>query len=167
MKTTLSLLIFCVLPGLALASIAPANGPVMPHMPEMAGMPRSSVDSIGGHAGKPTKVERTVEVSMDDTLRFTPDNIQVHAGETIRFSVKNVGKLPHEMVIGSMAELKEHADMMRRMPGMKQTEPNVLALAPGQHGDLLWQFGTAGIVDFACLVPGHMEAGMSGKIEVK
>ena len=146
MKKALSILILGVLPGLALAS--------------------GGHDSAVGQAGDPAKISRTIKVTMEDTFRFTPDVIKVKAGETIRFFVKNAGKIPHEMVIGSMDELKEHAKMMLKMPTM-QPEPNMIALKPGQHGSLVWQFGKPGTVDFACLVPGHMEAGMVGKIEVK
>jgi uncharacterized cupredoxin-like copper-binding protein len=136
-------------------------------------------DHQGGHAmhgdqqasavgvpGKATDVTRTIDVSMDDSMRFVPDHVTVKAGETVRFFVKNLGKMPHEMVIGSMAELKEHAEMMRNMPGMQHAEPNMITLKPGQRGGLVWKFEQPGSVDFACLVPGHMEAGMVAKVTV-
>jgi uncharacterized cupredoxin-like copper-binding protein len=127
----------------------------------------------GGHAqaagkpGNPTKVSRAIQLVMSDDMKFTPANINVKRGETIKFVVKNAGKIKHEMVIGSMAELKEHAEMMRKMPGMEHDEPNQLALDPGKSGELVWQFTHAGTVDFACLQAGHFEAGMTGKISVK
>lgn len=120
-----------------------------------------------GRAGDAAKVSRTILVNMDDAMRFTPSQITVKAGETIRFFVKNSGQLPHEMVIGPMAALKEHAESMRQMPSMKHAEPNMIALKPGQRGGIIWQFSQAGNVDFACLIPGHMEAGMAGKIQVE
>lgn len=147
MKKLLSILIFGLLPGLALAS--------------------GEHDSAMGQAGDPAKVSRTIEVTMADSMRFTPDEIKVKAGETIRFFVKNTGKIPHEMVVGTADELKEHAEEMRKMPGMQHAEPNMIALKPGQRGSIVWQFDKPGTVDFACLVPGHMEAGMVGKIEVE
>jgi uncharacterized cupredoxin-like copper-binding protein len=104
---------------------------------------------------------------MDDSMRYTPDKISVKAGETIRFLVRNSGKIQHEMVIGSMDELKEHAEMMRKMPGMEHDEPNMVTLKRGQRGDIVWQFDKQGSVDFACLIPGHIEAGMVGKVLVK
>ncbi len=70
------------------------------------------------------------------------------------------------MVIGSMTELKEHAEMMRNMPGMQHAEANMITLKPGQRGGLVWKFDQPGSVDFACLVPGHLEAGMVGKVTV-
>lgn len=106
-------------------------------------------------------------MKMDDTMRFTPDRITVEAGETVRFFLRNVGKVPHEFVIGSMEELREHAEMMRRMPEMKHAEPNQITLRPGQIGGVVWTFDRAAAVDFACLVPGHFEAGMVGQVQVQ
>lgn len=120
-----------------------------------------------GMAGDPARVTRTVPVEMDDTMRFTPDKISVKAGETVRFFVVNKGKLRHEMMIGSMAELNEHAEMMKKMPDMVHKEPNQISLAPGQRGGIVWQFTDAGTVDFACLQPGHKEAGMVGAVQVQ
>lgn len=139
----------------------------------MAGGKHTGGHGDGGHesmAGKPgdsKNVSRTIEVVMDDNMRFTPSKIEVKSGETVRFFVKNAGKVPHEMVIGSMTELKEHAEMMRKMPEMKHDDPNSISLKPGQRGGLVWQFDKAGTVDFACLLPGHMEAGMVGKVVVQ
>lgn len=100
-------------------------------------------------------------------MRFAPNLIKVKAAETVRFLMRNTEKTPHEMVIGSTAELKEHAEMMRKMPGMQHAEPNMVTLDPGQRGSIVWQFGSVGIVNFACLVPGHYEAGMTGTIQVE
>ena len=99
-------------------------------------------------------------------MRFTPDQLKFKAGETVRFVVRNDGRIRHEMVIGSVDELKEHAAMMRTNPTMKHADSNMISLAPGEEGEIIWQFGNAGTFDFACLVPGHLEAGMTGKIEV-
>lgn len=170
MKKALSILILGALPALALASGDHAGGHDMRgghDMTQMSGMEGMSRDGAMGQAGDPAKASRTIEVTMADTLRFTPDGIKVKAGETVRFFVKNAGKTPHEMVIGSMNELKEHAEMMRKMPGMQHAEPNKITLKPGQRGSIVWQFDKAGAVNFACTVPGHMEAGMVGKIEVE
>lgn len=130
---------------------------------KMAGEPHSA---NVGRAGVAAKVTRTIGVSMDDTMRFTPDEISVKTGETIRFFVKNSGQMPHEMVIGSVAELKEHAEMMRSMPSMQHAESNMITLKSGQRGGLIWEFDQPGTVDIACLVPGHMEAGMVAKVKV-
>jgi uncharacterized cupredoxin-like copper-binding protein len=124
-------------------------------------------NSMAGKPGDAAKVSRTINIDMSDNMRFSPDEASIKAGETVRFVVNNKGRLDHEMVIGTLAELKEHAAMMRKMPTMKHAEPNMVTLAPGASGDIVWQFAQAGTVDFACLIPGHMEAGMKGKVVVK
>lgn len=161
MKTTFLTLILGVLPALVLAGGNHGGS----H--DMTGMSGEMGDAVTGRPGNSARISRTINVKMDDSMRFAPDQIQVKAGETVRFVVRNTGKVPHEMVIGAMADLKAHAAMMRAQPGMKHAEPNMLSLDPGQRGDIVWQFDKAGMVDFACLLPGHLEAGMMGKIEIE
>lgn len=129
-------------------------------------MARASDESAAGRPGDPAKVSRTIEITMEG-MRFVPDTIEVKAGETIRFFHRNLDAVPHEMVIGTPAELKEHAAMMRKMPVMEHAEPNMITVGPGQRGGLVWQFDKPGTVPFACLIPGHLEAGMKGRIEVR
>jgi len=120
-----------------------------------------------GRSGELAKVSRTVKVDMSDAMRFAPSNIVVKRGETIRFLVKNNGTQKHEMVLGSITKLKEHAELMRKFPAMEHADPNQVAVDPGKVGELIWQFTKSGKVDFACLLPGHFEAGMKGKVVVK
>lgn len=129
------------------------------------GMPAHA--SAAGRPGDPAKVNRTVPVQMDDRMRFTPADITVKAGETIRFFIVNQGQLVHEMVIGTRAELEQHAEMMKTMPGMQHAEPNQISLKAGQRGGIVWTFDKAGTFAFACLVPGHKEAGMVGTVTVQ
>jgi len=124
-------------------------------------------DNEAGQPGALEQVTRTIKVSMDDRMRFTPDQLNFSTGETVRFLVRNDGKIRHEMVIGSQSELKEHAAMMRTNPAMRHTDPNMISLAPGERSELIWKFDQPGTFEFACLVPGHLEAGMSGKVNVQ
>jgi len=91
----------------------------------------------------------------------------VRRGETVRFVVKNRGKLLHEMVLGTRQDLEAHAALMKKFPGMEHDEPNMLHVAPGKTGELGWQFTNAGEFHYGCLVPGHFESGMVGKIVVQ
>ncbi|MGS1009146.1 cupredoxin domain-containing protein [Achromobacter anxifer] len=120
-----------------------------------------------GKPGNPAKVSRTVVVDMTDAMRFTPDKIDVKAGETIRFKVTNSGKIRHEMVLGTPADLDGHYQMMLKDPGMRHEEPNSVSLEAGKAGDIVWAFDKAGTVAFACLEPGHYPAGMKGAVSVK
>lgn len=125
-----------------------------------------SADAIG-RAGKPEKATRTITVDMSDAMRFTPSAITVKRGETIRFVVKNSGKIPHEMVLGSEKELEDHYEAMKKHPEMEHADDNMVTVQPGKTGEIIWQFTKAGTVSFACLLPGHYEAGMKGEIKVK
>lgn len=119
-----------------------------------------------GEPGKAAQATRTVEVDMTDNMRFTPAEITVQQGETVRFVVKNSGAIKHELVLGSPAELAEHYSMMMKMPGMEHADDNMVSVAPGKTGEVVWRFTQAGKVDFACLQPGHYDAGMKGLVKI-
>jgi len=119
-----------------------------------------------GIAGDAKAVKRTVTLSMSDNMRFTIDKIDVKQGETIRFVIKNSGKLLHELVIGTKKDLDEHAALMMKFPGMEHEEPYMAHVAPGKTGEIIWTFNKPGSFDFACLIAGHYQAGMVGKITV-
>ena len=131
-----------------------------------AAQPISSEETIFGREGDPGKVSRTVSVDMSDRMRFTPAELTIKQGETIRFRVKNSGKVMHEMVIGTMDELKKHAETMKKHPGMEHDEPFMAHVAPGKTETMVWQFTRPGEFHYGCLVPGHFEAGMIGKVKV-
>lgn len=119
-----------------------------------------------GIAGDAKAATRTVALAMDDTMRFTPDKLSFKQGETVRFVIRNQGKLLHELVIGTKAELDAHAAMMAKSPAMKHDDPSTAHVPAGRSGELVWTFNRAGEFDFACLVAGHYQAGMVGKISV-
>ena len=154
--------------------------------------PQALEEKAFGNAGIAAKVTRTFSIGMDDTMHFAADaekqrdrvrlasvnkktaddgvrasaDITVKQGETVRFVVRNDGKIMHEMVIGTMKELKDHGELMRKHPGMEHDEPYMTHVAPGKRGEIVWQFTKAGEFFYACLIPGHMEAGMISKITV-
>lgn len=139
-----------------------------------------------GRAGNPNHATRTIRIAMNDRMQFVaapaarrtdvgpgslphamPADIVVKRGDTVRFVVRNDGQVMHEMVIGTMTELKEHAELMRKFPNMEHDEPYMAHVAPGKQGEIVWQFTQPGDFHYACLIPGHMEAGMIAKITVK
>ena len=130
------------------------------------GVPIKMEQKEWGIAGDAKKVTRTIKLSMSDQMRFTPNKITVKEGETIRISLKNNGKLLHEMVIGTQKELAEHAALMVKFPNMEHDEPYMAHVPAGKTGEIIWTFNKPGEFDFACLVAGHYQAGMTGKIMV-
>ena len=124
-----------------------------------------------GHAGigvpgQAGNVTRTINVDMTDNMRFNPATLSVKQGETIRFVVKNSGQIKHEYVLGTKKELEEHYEVMKKHPEMEHADPNMITLGGGKTGEVIWQFTKSGKVDFACLQPGHYEAGMKGAVAV-
>ncbi|HEX9182172.1 MAG TPA: cupredoxin family protein [Burkholderiales bacterium] len=120
-----------------------------------------------GIAADPRKAKRTIRVGMDDKMRFVPSKIEVRRGEIVRFVAANEGQVLHEMVLGTMEDLKAHAELMKKFPDMEHDEPHMAHVAPGKTGEIGWRFTRPGTFHFGCLVPGHFEAGMVGTITVR
>ncbi len=119
-----------------------------------------------GIAGDAKAVKRTIELVMTDDMRFTPNMIELRQGDVVKIVAKNHGQMFHEIVIGTRKELEEHAALMERFPNMEHDEPYMSHVKPGTTGEIVWNFNRIGEFDFACLVPGHYQAGMRGKIKV-
>jgi uncharacterized cupredoxin-like copper-binding protein len=131
-----------------------------------AGSAHMHEDAGFGKPGEAKRAGRTIRVEMRDTMRFSPEKITLKRGETVRFVVENKGQVQHEMVLGTVKELAEHAEMMRKFPGMEHDDQNQVKVDPGKTAEMVWQFTQAGEFHFACLAPGHFEAGMVGRITV-
>ena len=119
-----------------------------------------------GKPGDPKKATRTIRIDMSDTMRFSPAVLKLDQGDAVRFIVRNSGKVLHEMVLGTEEDLKKHAELMRKFPGMEHDEAHMVHVRPGKSGSFTWQFTQAGEFRYGCLIPGHFEAGMVGSISV-
>jgi len=139
--------------------------PPLPLLMVIQAMTTATVPTIG-EPGKLDEVSRTVTVEMSDTMRFSPENLEVKHGETLRLVVKNTGKIHHELTLGTIDDLKAHAALMLKHPNMAHKDPNMVQVEPGASGEIVWKFSQAGTIDFACLQPGHYDAGMKGKVAV-
>ena len=120
---------------------------------------------LTGKPGKAEHVDRTLSITMHDSMRYNLEELHVTSGETIRFVIINQGKIPHEFTIGDHQSLLAHRDMMRQMPDMHHEEENAITLNAGERGELIWTFGSSTNMQAACLLPGHYEAGM--KMEIR
>lgn len=146
--------------------VAYAHGDSHAMKPERKPVAAAGEETMFGRPGDPRAVTRTVKVGMTDKMHFTSGHIHVRQGDTLEFVVTNQGKLMHEMVIGTMSELKQHAEVMRKHPGMEHGEPYMAHVSPGKTESFVWQFSKAGDFLYACLLPGHLEAGMIERISV-
>jgi uncharacterized cupredoxin-like copper-binding protein len=138
-----------------------------------------------GQPGKAGKSTRTVNVTLDENY-YSPSQIKVRPGETVRFVLTNRGAIEHEFTIGTPAMNAEHRKMMRAMKQsgqhgaaghgahgaghggmMHHDEPNAVMVDPGETKELVWKFDKAGQLEFACNIPNHYESGMVGKLEIR
>jgi uncharacterized cupredoxin-like copper-binding protein len=145
-----------------------AAGPVLAHGDSHSSKKKAEMKQTEfGRTGDPQKATRTVSVDMSDAMRFSPAEVSVKRGDTVRFVVANSGKQMHEMVLGTMKELKEHSELMKKHPGMEHDEPYMAHVQPGKKAEIVWQFTKPGEFHYGCLIPGHFEAGMMGRVIVK
>lgn len=138
----------------------------------------------GAEIGEPAQAgaaDRTIEVEMGE-MYYSPEDMNIRPGETVRFEVTNTGRMVHEFNIGTLQMHQAHAEEMRAMmqggmmsarsvnedkmaeSGMAHDDPNSLLLEPGETGTLTWTFPEHGEVEIACNVPGHREAGMQADL---
>jgi uncharacterized cupredoxin-like copper-binding protein len=111
--------------------------------------------SPGFVAGTPSS-PRVVGIVATPGLRFLPDTVTVKQGETITFEVTSMGPLTHEFMVGPAA------DVAADTPGT----PEIANIGMMATGSVSYTFDGPGPYAFACHLPGHFEAGMSGTITV-
>jgi uncharacterized cupredoxin-like copper-binding protein len=136
----------------------------------MAGHGHADMMQVGRPAA-PDEASRTIGITMRETsdgeMLFEPGELNFQPGETVRFRIHNAGEVEHEFVMDTLENNEEHRKLMQRFPEMEHDDPNAIRLAPGEAGEIVWSFANAGKFQFACLIPGHMEAGMHGPIHVQ
>ena len=145
----------------------------------------SSMKMIG-EKGDIKDVTKVINVKMFDNY-YEPNEITVEKGETVKFIVKNMGELVHELNIATkemhikhqpeMAKMVEHEilladridknkmkEMAKMDHSMAHKHDNSVLLEPNDTGEIIWKFSTTAKLEIACNVPGHYEAGMIAKI---
>ncbi len=123
-----------------------------------------------GEPGNPKKPAKIIQVTMGESegkMLFVPVRLEIKKGDQIKFVLRNNGELEHEFVLASTADNLKHAEEMKKHPDMAHEEPNGRQLAPKRTSEIVWKFTKAGEFEYACLIPGHREAGMTGTIVVK
>jgi uncharacterized cupredoxin-like copper-binding protein len=155
--------------GILLASSA-AILPLGIAMPTPASAHESRGHFSAGRPGDPAKPARVINVRMFEgsgKMGYEPARIEVRRGEQVRFVLHNEGEEDHEFILATVAENRKHAEVMKKHPDMEHDDPNARRLMPHGNGELVWKFTKRGEFEFACLIPGHYEKGMFGKIIVK
>lgn len=160
-----------VFAGLFTSALLAASGAVFAGAGEPGHGHEQEAQEHGFTFGQPADAAdavRTVNIEAKD-IEFVPKSVEVARGAVVRFVINNTGKLDHEFVLGDQHEQKEHAEEMMKMgsSGMHMHD-NAVTVPAGETRDLVWRFPDRPVtLQYACHVPGHYEAGMSGDIEVK
>ena len=122
-----------------------------------------------GEPGDPEKPSRAIKVIMqerDGKMLFVPYHVEIRKGEQIKFELYNSGELDHEFVLATAQENQKHAEAMKMNPdGARRSKCN--AGSAKETDEIVWNFTKLGDFEFACLIPGHRDAGMFGTVEVK
>ena len=137
---------------------------------EPAGHSHEMEGFSAGEPGDPKELSRIIQVTMeerDGKMLYVPAQVEIRKGETIKFVIYNNGELDHEFVLATTEENLKHAEAMEMNPEMEHDDPNATRVAPRQTSEIIWKFTKPGQFEFACLIPGHRDAGMFGTVDVK
>jgi uncharacterized cupredoxin-like copper-binding protein len=128
----------------------------------------SSSDTVSSQPTASASVPvRELRIEMDDTMRFSPSVLTVVAGEPVKLVVVNRGKLTHELVIGTAAELAHHQrEMKSGSTAHHHHSDSAISVEAGQSREVVRSFDKSGELGIACFEPGHYEAGMKGTLTV-
>jgi uncharacterized cupredoxin-like copper-binding protein len=113
----------------------------------------------------PPPASRTVAIEMTDK-GCKPAEITAATGETLRFAATNPTNVARELAIGPAEELKAHAEMVRKHPGMQGGKGARVSVKAGGAAELGWKASKPGSFAISCAAPGQFDASSSGKVVV-
>jgi uncharacterized cupredoxin-like copper-binding protein len=156
--------------GIAFAAVLAAAIPISSKLVSIGAVAHTGHVFAAGEPGDPKKPYRTIELTMRDgngTMTYEPNRIEVKKGEQIMFVLLNTGALAHEFLLDSFENNAKHKIEMQKNPEMEHDDPNGKRVESKNDNKILWRFSKTGTFEFACLIPGHYEAGMKGTVVVK
>lgn len=127
---------------------------------------RSAAGTPFGRPGDAQMISRAVAVNMSDSACQTPGELALKVGENVRFQIKNSGREMHELVIGTLAGLQEHAQALEQDADVDHDEPFMAHVEPQATQSIVWQFTRVGIFHYGCHVPSLPGPGVIGRITV-
>jgi uncharacterized cupredoxin-like copper-binding protein len=110
-------------------------------------------------ASGPRMVEITVRHST-----FDPAVIDARPGQTLRFVVRNLDPIDHELIVGPMPVQLRHE--VGRDGHHHGVVPGEISVPSGAVRTTTYTVGAAGVVPFGCHLPGHWDYGMRGVVRV-
>lgn len=102
------------------------------------------------HKDKDKFVPMDKKITLEATeFKFKPNKLEVPVDTEIEITLKNIGVVSHNLEIHKDGEEK-------KIPSVQKNE----------KGKMTVKFSETGTYTFYCDVPGHKQAGMTGKIRV-
>lgn len=105
---------------------------------------------------------RTVEITIHHS-RFEPAAIEATPGETVRFVIRNLDPIDHELILGDDEVQLRHESGTEPHHG---TVPGEVSVPPGGERATTYAFTAPGALPFGCHLPGHWAYGMRGEVLV-
>jgi uncharacterized cupredoxin-like copper-binding protein/mono/diheme cytochrome c family protein len=121
--------------------------------------PTSAASATAGASVSPGTADnpRVIKIDATGTLTFDPNSVALVPGEVVKFEISNSAGFTHNFYIGAPADVEA-----RNIPALK----GVPDFTTGTE-TLDYTVPDSGQLEFACLVPGHLEAGMKGSVALQ
>lgn len=111
-------------------------------------------------AGAP---ERTITIEIEHS-EFIPERLDVEAGETVTFVVRNGDPIDHEFLLGDEEQQLVHEEGTEKTHGAR---PGEISIPAGETRETTYTFEEPGELIYGCHVFGHYDYGMRGAVEVR
>ena len=125
-----------------------------------------TVAACAGQSNPQAETQISLEVS---DFKFTPNNLELTAGQPVKLTLHNASVLEHDFSIVEipLVGTAEETGGMEHAMGDAAAEPELhVAVGGGQRASLELTATKPGTYDFWCTVSGHKEAGMTGTLVV-
>lgn len=128
----------------------------------------SSCGSDGeGGASRAESFDREIRITTTDALRFEPATLTASPGETVKFVIRNDGRVDHEFAIGSSKFQSEMAESAGGHGGGRQGDTpdagEVVEVSAGETATLVYTMPDDAPT-YACHVDRHDRSGMTGTV---
>lgn len=146
-----------VLGSLIVVAAGCAGGPAQwTYQPTPVSTPTATASGSPAQAG--CSADATV-VKIEETaaLKMNPATASVTAGEKVCFEVTNTAGFAHDFYVGPTADVE--ARNYAALVGIPEFTSGTQQVA--------WTVPASGSFEYACLVAGHLEAGMKGTITIQ
>ncbi len=122
------------------------------------------------------KVTDHIQIDGMDDMKYDKTLFKVKAGQDVKLTLKNIGKLPKEAMSHNVVILAPGTDIQAfgeaavaakpdHIPAAMKTDviAHTKLLGPGESDEITFKLPDAGVYDFICSFPGHFGT-MKGKI---